>query len=72
MPPHPPRTCPIPGCDATIPRLHLMCSRHWYTVPGGLRRRVWREYRTATGSEAHLQAIEDATRAAIRATRGQA
>lgn len=38
-------TCHWPGCPREVePRL-WGCSTHWFTLPRGLRARVWRTYR---------------------------
>lgn len=37
--------CHAIGCDAEVPPAILMCRRHWFAVPGPLRKRVWRLYR---------------------------
>jgi hypothetical protein len=36
------KKCCVPGCDAEIPRTHMMCLRHWNSVPNHLRRQVYR------------------------------
>lgn len=37
--------CHAVDCSERIPPKLLMCGRHWYMVPQGLRREVWRAYR---------------------------
>lgn len=49
--------CPVPGCLRLRRPGHVMCRHHWYMVPKSVRDQVWREYRAATGSAEHLQAI---------------
>lgn len=61
--------CPVPGCGVRIPGEHLMCAKHWYCVPKGLRDRVWREYLTRQGSGTHREAMAEAIRAVEILTR---
>lgn len=42
--------CPVSGCPILVPRTHLMCARHWYTVPRALRTRVWRAWDGGAGA----------------------
>lgn len=37
-------TCHAIACDAEVPPSMLMCRRHWFQVPYGLRRSVWIQY----------------------------
>ena len=39
-----PHTCHAIACDVPVPPEMLMCRKHWFTVPVGLRNRVWTEY----------------------------
>lgn len=43
--------CHWPGCKLQVPRAHLMCGGHWYTVPKPLRDRVLEHY--VMGQELH-------------------
>lgn len=38
-------TCHARGCEVEVPPEMLMCRRHWFQVPVGIRRRVWAAYR---------------------------
>lgn len=33
--------CPIDNCDKNVPTDHVMCGRHWKTVPRELQRAVY-------------------------------
>jgi hypothetical protein len=35
------KTCAAPGCNAVIPRSHLMCVHHWRKVPPDVQREVY-------------------------------
>ena len=37
--------CHAVGCNEHVPPKMLMCRRHWFMVPGHLRRQVWATYR---------------------------
>ena len=58
--------CPVTGCERTVPHIQLMCPRHWRAAPLRLRRAVWREYRIAPQSPAHLDACAAAIAAVER------
>lgn len=64
-------TCPVPGCRELVRQERLMCSRHWYQVPLALRKQVWREYRKAPQSRAHLWACHRAVEAVRAEAPGQ-
>ena len=38
-------TCHARRCNRVVPEKMLMCKRHWFMVPHGLRDRVWETYR---------------------------
>ena len=59
--------CPVTGCPRRKRIGHVMCARHWYTVPQALRDRVWMEYRKKAGSAAHRAAAKAAIQAANQA-----
>lgn len=40
------RTCPHPTCDERIPAHMFACRRHWWSLPQGLRSRIWSNYRS--------------------------
>lgn len=37
--------CHWPGCDKQVPPAMWGCKGHWFTLPAGLRARVWATYR---------------------------
>lgn len=37
--------CHWPGCDVQVPPAMWGCPRHWFKLPHGLRREIWRSYR---------------------------
>lgn len=55
-------TCPAPDCTRNVADDMLMCSRHWYQVPGPIRRAVWSAWANGAGiwSPAHQAAIRKA------------
>jgi hypothetical protein len=55
--------CPIHGCDRTKLPMQVMCYNHWRQVPYQLQLKVWRRYREARGSAAHLEACVEAIKA---------
>ena len=38
-------TCHWPGCKLQVPPAMWGCKRHWYSLPQGLRNKVWASYR---------------------------
>ena len=38
---------------------NVLCARCWYRLPQPLRDRVWKLYRTAQGSPAHVAAVRE-------------
>lgn len=44
--------CHWPGCDKQVPPAMWGCSKHWYTLPTWLRRKVWAAY--VPGQEATM------------------
>jgi hypothetical protein len=52
--------CPVTGCAALVPFGKLMCPSHWFLVPSELGGAVYREYRRAPQSAAHLEACQKA------------
>ena len=37
--------CHWPGCDKQVPPAMWGCRTHWFTIPAGLRARIWATYR---------------------------
>jgi hypothetical protein len=61
--------CPAPACAERVDADMLLCPRHWYRVPGPLRRAVrvaWNRGAGA-GSPAHVAAMRAAIAAVSRA-----
>jgi len=57
--------CRVPDCAGRPANADgFLCRAHWYTVPKGLRDRVWALFRREPGSRAHRHAVADAIRAA--------
>ena len=60
------RRCPVGTCMASVPNAMLMCAKHWRRVTRATAFSVYREYKKAPQSEAHLdickKAIEEATK----------
>ena len=52
--------CPGPGCQVRIDRDRLACRDHWYQVSKPVRDEVWRLWREAPRSPAHLAALHQA------------
>jgi len=59
--------CPVTGCPRRKRMGHVMCARHWFTVPHSVRDRVWAEYKKKPGSPRHQAAVRAAIRAANEA-----
>ncbi len=62
--------CHWPGCEMQVPPAMWGCRRHWFTLPKGLRDRVWAAYVpgqevTMTPSEEYL-AVASEVQAWIR------
>lgn len=38
-------TCHAMHCEIPVPPEKLMCKRHWFMVPEGIRNQVWHHYR---------------------------
>jgi len=53
--------CPVAGCGKAIPEGHLMCRRHWFSVPHELRVNVsatlgrWLRNQITLGELRHAQ-----------------
>jgi hypothetical protein len=60
------RECPHPDCDRSIPAEMYACKQHWFSLPSGIRNRIWRAYR------AWNRDLSDASVAALRAAQGEA
>lgn len=60
-------TCHIPTCALEVPPKMLMCRRHWFMVPKGLRAAVWAHYQHGQerGGVSPSEAWLDAANAAI-------
>jgi len=58
--------CPINGCQRQVPDHHLMCPRHWRTVPADVQRRLYRAWDRGRGrgTQAHIEAMDAAIHAA--------
>lgn len=52
--------CPIRDCSEQISEPMLMCKRHWWQVPDGLRKLIWRLFKSDAGSAPHRKACFDA------------
>lgn len=39
-------TCPHPDCDVALAADVFACRRHWFSLPQGLRNRIWANYRS--------------------------
>ncbi len=37
--------CHWPGCEIEVPPKLWGCSKHWFSLPVGLRRAIWATYR---------------------------
>lgn len=37
--------CHWPGCQAQVPPARWGCRKHWYSLPIGLRNKIWAAYR---------------------------
>ena len=44
--------CHWPGCDKQVPPAMWGCSKHWFTLPVWLRRKVWAVYES--GQEVNM------------------
>lgn len=66
--PVPAHECPAPACAEQVNPDMLMCPRHWYQVPGPLRRAGWIAWQSGAGagSPAHRAAIRMAITAVSR------
>ncbi len=49
--------CPIRGCREWRNSSEIMCRRHWYMVPEGMRAKIWKLYRRCPGSKVHRTAV---------------
>jgi len=50
-------TCHWPGCTMQVPPAMWGCRPHWYALPIGLRRAIWRAYRP--GQEKDLRPSDE-------------
>lgn len=55
------RKCPVRGCDSNCMPKHLMCSKHWNSLPKVFRDEVWDSQRT-TDQQWRMQAMREALR----------
>ena len=39
-------TCPHPDCEVEIPSQQFACRPHWFSLPQGLRNRIYANYRS--------------------------
>lgn len=39
-------TCPHPDCDAEVSSSTFACRPHWFSLPPGLRNRIWANFRS--------------------------
>lgn len=56
--------CHWPGCDKQVPPAMWGCSKHWFTLPVGLRRRVWAAFEpgqeeTGSPSDKYLEVARE-------------
>jgi hypothetical protein len=58
--------CPIDGGRVQVPEIRLMCGRHWWMVPEGIRREIWRQYRRYPTGPAHRRACAEGIAAVNR------
>lgn len=57
--------CHWPGCTRACPPAKWGCSKHWFTLPVALRRRIWQTFRpgqevSKTPSADYINAARDA------------
>lgn len=45
--------CHWPGCTEQVPPAMWGCKPHWYQLPVGLRRKIWRSYRPGQEQDLH-------------------
>ena len=55
--------CHWPGCEKQVPPAMWGCKGHWFTLPAGLRARVWATYKpgqevNGTPSVAYIEAAK--------------
>jgi hypothetical protein len=61
--------CYAAECPYVLPANLLMCKRHWFLVPQGIRNRVWALYRAGKeGTVEHRAACQAAREAVARIT----
>lgn len=53
---------PLKFCRAEKKAWQLVCLDHWQQLPKVLQDEVWRQYKSAKGSAAHLAAINECYR----------
>jgi hypothetical protein len=56
--------CHWPSCDKQVPPAMWGCSKHWFSLPVHLRRKVWQAYEpgqeiTMTPSDAYLSVARE-------------
>lgn len=56
------RKCPSPNCNRYVDKDMVACRAHWAMLPAPMRNEIWRTYRSAPGTPAHLEAIAVALR----------
>lgn len=60
------RQCPRDGCTATVPSYMFACRSHWFSLPSGIRSRIWRAWRAYQRDEGTLEQLENAHAAAFQ------
>jgi hypothetical protein len=49
--------CPVPTCAKQVQDVHLMCSQHWFKIPGHLQTSIYREYYAGLRRQSHPTAL---------------
>jgi hypothetical protein len=55
------RTCPFPGCGATIPDTLFACRPHWFSLAKVHQHQIWRayeSYQSGTMDVEELRAVQ--------------
>ena len=59
--------CHATDCPTPVPPEMFMCRRHWFSLPSGLRRAIWRTYRPGQCDDWNIStAYSEAAKAAVR------
>ena len=62
--------CSVPGCGKLQPPHLLMCKRHWFQVPGGLRQTVLNAWAAWQRGDIGRDVLREAQDAATQAVPG--